>query len=173
MLIRLIAAMDRNRVIGDGRGLPWHLPADLRRFRALTIGKPAIVGRRTYETFVKPLPGRMNLVLTRRPEAFVVPGGAACGSLADALARAAAAGAAEVSVIGGAEVYAAALPHAHELDLTIVDGTFAGHVLLPDTPGWRLASRETFPADDRNPFARFVELWRNPQPIAWGDEPPA
>lgn len=116
--ITLIAAMDRNRAIGRGNALPWHLPEDLKRFKALTLGKPILMGRKTAESLGRALPGRLNLVLTRSGE---VPfaGMQAVASLDEALALSA--DAPELMVIGGGEIYALALSHAERLALTWVD----------------------------------------------------
>jgi dihydrofolate reductase len=134
MLISLIAALDRRGLIGDGRGLPWHLPSDLRRFRALTWGKPVIMGRTTFESLGKPLPGRLNIVLSRNPE-YVAPGGRVARSFREALSvaedYAGAGDAAEAMVIGGGRVYAEAIPHCDRLYLTLVEGEFTGSTFFP------------------------------------------
>ena len=105
----LIAALDRNRAIGKGNAMPWHLPDDLKRFKALTLGKPVLMGRRTAESLGRALPGRLNLVLTRSGR---VPfaGMQAVSSIDEALRIASAQGASDLCVIGGGEVYALALP---------------------------------------------------------------
>src|SRR5271168_5303530 len=112
MLISLIAAMDRRGLIGDETGLPWHLPMDLRRFRALTWGKPVITGSRTFELIGKPLPGRFNIVLTRN-QAFSAAGCGVARTFQEALALAeeylASTGGDEVMIIGGGKVYAEAM----------------------------------------------------------------
>ena len=150
--ITLVAAMDRNRAIGVDGKLPWHLPDDLRRFKALTLGKPVLMGRKTAESLRRALPGRLNLVLTRSGR---VPhaGMQAVASLAEALARAAGA---ELMVIGGGEVYALALPLADRLELTDVDPRLpsAGGWFPPwRTADWRETRREAHAADGRHAHA--------------------
>ena len=117
MKVSLVAALDRQRGIGRGNDLPWRLPDDLKRFKALTLGKPVLMGRRTAESLGRALPGRTNLVLTRGGQ---VPfeGMRAVGSIDEAVAVARAGGAQELCVIGGGEVYALALPRADVLRLT-------------------------------------------------------
>ncbi len=134
----LIAAVARNRVIGARGGMPWHLPGDLRHFKATTLGHPVIMGRRTWDSLGKALPGRENIVVTRRRDAQF-PGARVAGSLQEALALSA--GHDRVFVIGGAEIYALALPVADGLVLTEIDGEFEGDTWFPE---WdRAAFRET------------------------------
>ena len=151
--LSLIAALDRRSAIGKGNALPWHLPADLKRFKALTLGKPVLMGRKTAESIGRALPGRRNLVLTRSGR---VPfdGMEAVASIEAALACATEAG--EVCVIGGGEVYALALPHATHLHLTHVDTIVDGaDAFFPsfDIGAWDVLSRESHPADPRHAFA--------------------
>ncbi|WP_223877956.1 dihydrofolate reductase [Luteimonas sp. MC1825] len=156
--LSLVAALDRRRAIGRDNGLPWHLPADLAHFKALTLGKPVLMGRRTAESLGRALPKRRNLVLTRSGR---VPfaGMDAVASLDEACALAS--GAAELCVIGGAEVYALALPRAAVLYLTHVETAVEGaDAFFPafDAAAWREVSRERHPADARHAFAfDFVE----------------
>jgi dihydrofolate reductase len=127
----LIAAVARNGVIGHGNALLWHLPEDARHFRASTTGHAVIMGRKTWDSLperFRPLPGRRNIVVTRQP-AWSAAGAERAGSLADALARVQ--GLARVFVIGGAQLYAAALPHANELLLTEIDRDFEGDAHFP------------------------------------------
>jgi dihydrofolate reductase len=131
----LVAAMARGRVIGRAGALPWHLPEDLRHFRELTQGQPLLMGRKTWDSLpprFRPLPGRRNLVLTRQP-AWHADGAERVGSVEEALA--AVAGAPRLFVIGGAEVYAAALPRADALELTEIDADFEGDTRFPDFDG--------------------------------------
>ena len=150
--ISLIAALDRRHAIGRDGAMPWHLPDDLRRFKQLTLGKPVLMGRKTALAIARPLPGRRNLVLTRRGE---VPfaGQEAVASLDAAIAAAAGA---EVCVIGGGEVYALALPRATRLHLTWID-TVAENAdaFFPrfDARQWRETARVAHPADARHEFA--------------------
>jgi dihydrofolate reductase len=167
--VSLIAAMTRDGLIGDGRRLPWHLPRDLRRFRRLTLGKPVIMGRRTFESLGRPLDGRRNIVLTRRPD-FRPEGVAVARSLAEALelARMSAPEGPEreIMVIGGAEVYREALPLCDRLYLTIVEGKFEGSAYFPikpdDLSGWQLVHDESFPADPINPYGHQFLTFERP-----------
>jgi dihydrofolate reductase len=147
--LSLIAALADNRVIGRGGGLPWHLPDDLRRFKSLTMGRPILMGRRTFDSIGRALPGRRNLVLTRHPD--TLPAGVeAVASLPSALAMCA--DAEELCVIGGAELYRLALPLATRLELTQVHATIDGDVLFPDydSAQWRELERREHAADERH-----------------------
>jgi dihydrofolate reductase len=132
-VVVIAALAEENRVIGAGLDLPWRIPADLRRFKALTLGHPVVMGRRTFESLVHqfggPLGGRENVVLTRGPLHVDHPDVRVCGALDDALD--AFAGRARVFVGGGATVYAAALPRADRLELTLVEGAFEGDTFFP------------------------------------------
>lgn len=159
--LALIAAVARNGVIGRGGGLPWRIPADLRFFKATTMGKPMIMGRHTFESIGKALPGRTSIVVTRNPE-FTAEEVEVAGDMNQALAIAAATGAAEVMVIGGGEIYAAALPLAARLYLTEVHIDAEGDVYFPalDRTQWREASREDHAAAGDTPAYSFVTLDR-------------
>lgn len=151
--LALVAALDRAHAIGKDGDLPWHLPDDLKRFKALTLGKPVLMGRRTAESLRRALPGRRNLVLTRSGQ-VPYPGMEAFASLHAALA--AVADAPEVCVIGGGEVFAETLPLATRLHLTWVDTVVAGaDAFFPafDAGQWRVVSRQAHPADERHAFA--------------------
>ena len=158
MKISLIAALDRNNAIGKGNTLPWHLPDDLKRFKALTLGKPVLMGRKTAESLGRALPGRRNLVLTRSGR---VPfdGMEAIASIDDALGFAQDAG--ELCVIGGGEIFALCLPRATHLHLTHVDTLVEGaDAFFPvfDAAQWRVVARESHPADAKHAFAfEFVD----------------
>lgn len=138
MFVSLIAAVARNRVIGVGNRLPWRLPADLRRFRAITWGKPIVMGRRTHESIGRALPGRRNVVVTRRGP--VLDGCERADSLAAALAMTA--GAPETVVIGGERCYREALPLAQRMYLTRIDADFEGDAWFPDWDPAEWAERE-------------------------------
>jgi dihydrofolate reductase len=141
-IVSLIVAMADNGVIGKDGALPWHIPEDMRRFKALTIGKPCIMGRKTWDSLPrKPLPGRKNIIVTR-DRAFLAEGAIVTHTLDEAFARAG--DAQEICVIGGTEIYKAALPRATHIHLTEVHGSFAGDAVLPpfDPVAWRGASRE-------------------------------
>ena len=160
MKLSLIAAMDRNRAIGKGNALPWRLPDDLKRFKALTLGKPILMGRKTAQSLGRALPGRLNLVLTRSGQ---VPfdGMHAVASLVEALALAHDEGADELCVIGGGEIYALALPLATQLHLTLVDTEVSGaDAFFPcfDIGQWRETLREPHASDVRHASAfEFVD----------------
>lgn len=160
MRLTLVAAMDRNRLIGAGNTLPWRLPADLAHFRRITLGHPVLMGRRTFESIGRPLPGRRNLVLTR-DAGFRPPGVEVFASLETALAGCVESR--ELMVIGGASVYLRTLDWAQCLRLTLIDHTFAGDTWFPawDPRRWRETAREDHPADARNPYPySFVTLER-------------
>ena len=134
-IVQLVAAVARNGVIGDGREMPWHIPEDMAHFRRVTAGCPVVMGRRTWESLpprFRPLPGRRNIVLTRQPH-WQADGAETAPDLSRALALAAspAPAAGRVCVIGGGEVYAAALPLADELLLTEIDRDFTGATRFP------------------------------------------
>ena len=159
MLVSLIAAIARNRVIGVDNRLPWHLPADLRRFRTLTWGKPVVMGRRTHESIGRPLPGRRNIVITRQGQ--VAEGCERAESLPGALGMTA--GAPETVVIGGARCYREALPLAGRLYLTRIEADFTGDVRFPewDPAEWVVRERERFAPGGVTPFGyEFVVLER-------------
>lgn len=151
-MISLIVAFDRNRAIGRAGAMPWHLSDDLRRFKALTVGKPVLMGRKTALAIGRALPGRINLVLTRS-DASPFAGQEVVHSFDEAIARA---GDAELCVIGGGEVYALALPRATHLRLTEIDTLTPGaDTFFPeyDPRDWRETFREHHPADARHAFA--------------------
>lgn len=160
MKVSLVAAYDRNRVIGKDNALPWRLPADMRRFRTLTTGKPVIMGRRTFESMGEPLPERENIVLTRDP-GFTAPGARVAYSVAGALAMCREAE--EVMVIGGSQVYGRFLPIADRLYLTEIDAEFDGDAYFPSVDGtkWVEVERAEHEPDAKNPYRyAFVTLER-------------
>lgn len=157
-------ARARNGVIGRGARLPWRLKTDLRRFRALTLGKPILMGRKTWESFPRrPLPGRLNLVLTRDPR-FEAEGAVVCNDFTEALEiareQAAEDQAGEVCVIGGAALFALAMPRARRIYLTEVEGDPEGDVLMPaiDETGWREVRREAVPAGPEDEYPTVFRL---------------
>lgn len=166
--LTLIAAMDRNRAIGKGGRLPWHLPDDLRRFKALTLGHTVLMGRKTFESIGRPLPGRRNVVLTRNPNfqaegVEVVPTLKTCLPASGQSNQAGLAGG-EIMVIGGGEVYALALPLARRMWLTLVDTEITeADTFFPefDPSEWRETGRAFHPADGQHPFSfSFLDLER-------------
>jgi dihydrofolate reductase len=155
----LIAAVADNGVIGVDNALPWRIAEDLRRFKALTLGHPIIMGRKTWESLGRPLPGRHNIVITRQP-AYAAPGATVVGSLAEALAACAESPLA--FVIGGGEIYAQALPLAQRLELTEVHLTVAGDTRFPpfERADWRETRREHYADDAAGPSCDFVSYER-------------
>ncbi len=160
--IFLIYARAANGTIGKDGKLPWHIPTDLKRFKALTLGedgggKPMIMGRKTFESFPAPLPGRRHIVLTRDHN-WRAEGAEVVHSVEQALALA---GDGEIAVVGGAEVYALFIPHADRIELTEVHAEVEGDTHMPPPgPEWREISREEHPAQGARPAFAFVTLTR-------------
>jgi dihydrofolate reductase len=157
-LITLIVAVADNGVIGRENSLPWHLPEDLKRFKRLTMGKPMVMGRKTFESIGKPLPGRRNIVMTREPN-YRREGVEVVHGTDEALA--ATAEASEIMVIGGAELFRPFLPHAGRVHLTRVHGAIDGDVMWPalDIRQWEVIERERHEADERHAYAMTFEVW--------------
>lgn len=149
--ICLIAALAANRVIGRNNALPWHLPADLKRFKALTMGHAVVMGRKTHESIGRPLPGRRNLVITRNRD-YRAQGCEIVHSLDAAVA--ACRGAGKIFVIGGAELYRESLPRAHCLEFTEISAEFEGDATFPELSGvqWRETAREIHGNEAGTPF---------------------
>ncbi len=164
MILSLIVAVAENGVIGRDGGLPWRLSSDLKTFRRLTMGKPLIMGRRTFDSIGKPLDGRDNIVVTRDPY-FEVAGVSSCSTISEALtlARVLATtrGAGEIMVIGGAAVYDAVLPHADRIYLTQVHANPDGdrHFNMPDSGIWNEVSREALPKGERDDHASTLMIY--------------
>lgn len=159
-MISLVVAVSRNNVIGRNGQLPWRLSADLKHFKALTMGKPVVMGRLTWESIGRPLPGRQNIVVTRQAD-YVAEGCRVVASPVDAID--AAASATELMVIGGSHIYAAFLPLASRIYLTRVHADVEGDALFPglDANEWQASSGEEHPADDTNEFGfTFLTLER-------------
>ncbi len=168
--IAYVVALDANRLIGRDNALPWRLPDDMRWFREQTLGKPCIMGRKTYDSLperFRPLPGRRNIVVTRNRD-YAAPGALVVHSLDDALAVAGAAE--EIIIVGGAELFRALLPRVERLYLTQIHAAAEGadtatDVFFPpfDADEWRVVYRQTHPADERHPFAfTWLILERSP-----------
>lgn len=155
MTISLHLARASNGVIGRDGGLPWHLPADLRRFRAQTMGRAMVMGRRTFESFPAPLPGRRHIVLTRDPQ-WQAAGAEVARDPDAALAMARG----DAAVIGGAEIFALFAPLADRVELTEVHAAPAGDTVVPPFTGWRETFREDHPAERDRPAYSFVTLER-------------
>lgn len=152
--------MASNRVIGRDNGLPWRLPADLKRFRAITMGHPILMGRRTFESIGRPLDGRSNVVVTRNRD-YRVDGAVVLHSIDCAIAYCA--DATELMVIGGASFYEQLMPRASRIYLTLIHQPFDGDTVFPEyaPDEWRESFREDHPKGDGNPFAySFIDLER-------------
>ncbi|MGH6889665.1 MAG: dihydrofolate reductase [Rhizomicrobium sp.] len=159
--VALVAAMASNRVIGANGQIPWHIPEDMQRFRQLTMGKPCIMGRKTWESLPKkPLPGRLNIVVTRNSH-YAAPGADVVHSLSSALSRAQEEQADEIAVIGGADIYRVALPFADVLRLTKLEAGYPGDAQFPVVAcaEWRETAREMHEAEDGLRYA-FLTLER-------------
>ena len=149
MIVSLIAAMDRNRLIGREGGLPWKLPADLKHFKQTTMGHHLILGRKTYESLAGPLPGREIIVVTRR-DGYDASFGRVVGSIDEALDLCQ--GDDQPFIAGGAEIYRLALPITHRMHLTHVEATFEGDTWFPEwsTDDWDVVTREKHEPDEKN-----------------------
>lgn len=161
MDISIIVAMDKNNVIGKDNDLPWRLSADLKHFKAITMGKPIVMGRKTYESIGRPLPGRKNIVMTRSSN-FVAEGCTVVNSLDEAMQEAG--NAEEIMIMGGAGLYEQMLEHASRLYLTEVHAEVEGDVYFPelDRGEWKELERDAHSADEKNELDySFVVLDRN------------
>lgn len=161
--VAMIAAMAENRVIGVGNRLPWHLPADLQHFKKVTLGKPLIMGRKTWDSLGRPLPGRLNIVVSRQP-GLELSGAEVYPDLPSALERAQQWAveheATEIMVIGGGQLYAEALPMTQRIYLTRVALSVEGDAFFPDfdESQWSCYSRERCPEGENSPAYAF-EIW--------------
>lgn len=157
MIISMIAAMGRNRVIGKDNDIPWHLPDDFKYFKNITKGHHVIMGRKNWESLppsFQPLPGRPNIVITRQ-EDYKAEGGEVVKSLEEAIDKAKQNKEPEAFIIGGGEIYRMGLKIAHRIYLTEINGDFEGQVTFPkfDKSHWKEESRDHHPADDRHKYA--------------------
>ena len=150
--------MARNRVIGAGNKIPWHLPGELKMFKTITMGHPIIMGRKTWESIGRLLPGRTTIIVTRQ-RGYQVQGAIVAASLDDAIAACGSAD--EIFVIGGAQLFAAALPCADRIYLTTVDADVEGDTLMPqfDLAQWREHSSQAFEADEKNPYSYELTVY--------------
>jgi len=150
--ISIIVAMARNRVIGAGNRIPWHLPAELKLFKTITMGHHIVMGRNTWESIGRLLPGRTSVIVTRQPD-YRVEGALMAASVEAAIA--ACGNDPEIFIIGGAQLYAAAMAHADRLYLTVVEADVDGDARMPDFDlgAWAKRSAQTYAADDKNPYA--------------------
>ena len=161
MKVALIVAVSENNVIGRDNQLPWHLPEDLQYFKSVTMGKPILMGRKTYDSIGRPLPGRANIVITRDPN-WTAEGVIVVNSLEDAMAEGAEASNAvesdEIMVIGGAQIYHDCLPIADKLYLTKVDARIEGDAFFPeiDSSQWKKISEKSPSAVDKHPYSFLI-----------------
>ena len=183
MRLSLLVACSSNRVIGRAGGLPWRLSADLKRFKALTMGHPLLMGRKTFDGIGRPLPGRTSIVISRTPPADSgSPQVHYVSSLPQAidLAREITAGVAnggqtaenplsEGFIVGGGEIYRQALPLVDRLYLTLVEGEVLGDTYFPevDFSSWKLVQQEVYPADEKNDFPSQFCVYDRSQPLSW------
>ena len=164
MIVSLVAALARNRVIGADNDMPWRLASDMRRFRRLTWGKPLVMGRRTFDSIGRALPGRLTVVVTRQP-GWAAPGVVVARSLDEGMRKAAAwreGRGDELCVVGGGTIYEQALPRADWLRLTHVDATPRGDVRFPqvDYSAWQVIGAVDVPASARDEFATHYRVYR-------------
>ncbi len=159
MIISLLVAADENNVIGKNNQLPWHLPSDLRYFKNLTWGMPILMGRKTFDSIGKPLPGRKTIVITRsrdwkQEQVHTVH------SLKDAIDKAVEFGVKEIFVIGGAEIFTSAFPEARRIYLTRIHHQFDGDVYFPAMGAeWELVENKDVAADEKNAYAHSFQVW--------------
>lgn len=157
MIISMIAAMTKQRVIGKENEMPWHLPADFSWFKQCTMGKPIVMGRKTFDSIGRPLPGRKNVVVSRNSE-LTIEGVTVVASIEDALHLLA--DESEVMIIGGGSIYAACLPISSKLYLTLIDAEIEGDTLFPSWGSeWAEVSRQHYAVDAKNQYAMdFIVL---------------
>lgn len=160
MIISMIAAMANERVIGKDNQMPWHLPADFQWFKKCTLGKPIVMGRKTYESIGRPLPGRHNIVLSR--DATLAIEGVTCVTSIEE-AKLAAGECDELMIIGGGSIYAACLENTERLYLTFIDANIAGDTCFPDWgQSWQQTYQDAYLADEKNQYdMQFVILERS------------
>jgi dihydrofolate reductase len=160
MILSIIAAMDRNRLIGNNNKLPWHLPADFAHFKSVTMGKPIVMGRKTFESIGKPLPGRTNIVLTRNSDTTFE--GVVCVNGFEKVIAAVPA-AEEIMIMGGSTIYEMLLPKVNRMYLTHVDAEFEGDAWFPDFDErqWAVIDSVSLSPDEKNPYpCHFVTYER-------------
>ncbi|HEV7331396.1 MAG TPA: dihydrofolate reductase [Flavisolibacter sp.] len=160
MIISLLLAASANNVIGKDNQLPWHLPNDLKYFKNLTWGLPILMGRKTFDSIGKPLPGRKSIIITRNTD-WQHEGVEVVHSVNDAVQKADALGAKEIFVIGGAEIFTVSLQTANRIYLTRIHQDFEGDVFFPeiDEAAWSLASSRFCKADEKNPYDHTYQVW--------------
>jgi dihydrofolate reductase len=173
MRLSIIAVVAANHVIGRDNKLPWHQSADLKRFKALTMDHHVLMGRKTYQELGKPLPGRVNVVITNSPH-FAPEGVAIARSIDEAIARAEASGDEEIFIIGGGEIFRQTLHRVDRMYVTQIHADVAGDTFFPEfdhVNEWRLVDREDFEADEKNDYP-FSFLTYERAVAASGDDAP-
>lgn len=165
MSIALIAAISRNHVLGKDNQLVWHLPKDLRFFKTKTLGYPLIMGRKTFESFGKPLPGRTNIIITRNPD-YRVEGATVVASLDEALREAATHNSDTIFIAGGAEIYRQAMPLADTMYLTHIHADLDGDAFFPEfsEEEWQAVAKESVPIDEKHAYAFDFVTWKRVKP---------
>lgn len=165
MLISAITAIAENNVIGRNNDLPWHLPADMKFFRATTLHHPVIMGRKTYDSFKKALPLRENIVISGRPD-YRLPDAAVAASLAEAIAQAKRSLKEEIFILGGAQIFAQSLPLLDRIYLTRIHHHFEGDVFFPgiDFSEWKKIKDEYHDPDEKNKYAYSFQTWDRIRP---------
>lgn len=167
--IALVVAIGQDSVIGNGGALPWRLSSDMKRFKADTMGKPIIMGRKTYEGIGRPLPGRDNIVISRDPN-FDAPGCDVAASIDSALdvarSRACSSDAGEICVIGGGEIYRQCIARADRLYVTHVEGRFDGDTHFPvvEPEDWKAVSQQRFPRGEKDSHATVYTVYERLKP---------
>jgi|SRR3989344_682581 len=154
-IISIICAMDKNRAIGKGNGLLWHIPEDLKHFKNITSGHAIIMGRKTFESIGRPLPNRTNIVVTS-DESFIAENCTICHTIDDALIEAKKIEPEEIFIIGGGQIYSQTISLADKLYLTIVEGEFEADTFFPDYSAFKANKEE--PGSDENHKYKFLEL---------------
>ena len=159
VVLSLLVAADEGNVIGKDNQLPWHLPNDLKYFKNLTWGLPIVMGRKTYESIGKPLPGRTNIVITRNKD-YSAAGIEVVHTIDEALQVAQQKGAKEIFVIGGAEIFNSLFQNADRIYLTRIHHRFEGDVFFPQLDGaWHLVKEQPYQADEKNAWAHTFQVW--------------
>ena len=158
--ISIIVAMSENMVIGLNNQLPWHFSVDLKRFKSITMNKPIVMGRNTWHSLGRPLPGRTNIVISRNPD-FSEPGCLAYTSLQNAIE--AHRDSSEIMIIGGSEIYRHALPVANRMYMTLIHKTYEGDTYFPEynVIEWQVENEESIPATETTPAISFIDLVNN------------
>jgi dihydrofolate reductase len=170
MTLSLLLAAAENNVIGKDNKLPWHLPNDLKYFKNLTWGMPVIMGRKTYESFGKPLQGRRNIVITHNKD-WKAEGVEVAGSIEEAIEMAKESAVKEIFIIGGGEIFKTILPKADRIYLTRIYHSFEGDAYFPEIKEneWRLVKERKCEADEKNTYAHSFQVWERKPPSPKGE----